>query len=302
MAKKHKKHEEHANHERWLVSYADFITLLFAFFVVMFSASQVDRSKTNKLALAVEAAFSTFSIFKDSGGQLNIMASPSKVSSTSSSATSSKTYVASEEGDPIFMPPAIYNDEEKVVDSTKGDGSLSEHTGVPTSEEEALGRTQRNLIEMIDKKKLQGAVVVGTDERGIVISLREAGIFDSGAEKMTPISYEILEGVGRILARLPNQVRIEGHSDNQKVAGNFPSNWELSAARASNVLRWLIDRYELEPARFSAVGYGEYRPSVSNETPEGRMRNRRVDIIILSEKAAEKEAPMPPRKSRSRKG
>ena len=147
-------------------------------------------------------------------------------------------------------------------------------------------------MELIDHRKLKGAVLVSQDGRGIVISVREAGLFESGVESMTLTSWSILEGIGQILMSLPNQVRVEGHSDNQNVQGKFPSNWELSAARATSVLRWFIDRYHLDPQRFSAVGYGEFRPIAGNDTPEGRLRNRRVDIVILSEEAASKEAPI----------
>ena len=291
MSKKHKKHEEHANHERWLVSYADFITLLFAFFVVMFSSSQVDQSKTNKLALAVEAAFSTFSIFKDAGGQMNLTTSPS-ATGTPSQSTSSQ--VATEAGDPIFLPPKIYESDDRMSLANNGDPDLSENSGIPTPESEALGRVEKSLISLISERKLANNVAVNLDKRGVVISIREAGFFESGAENMTPISWDILEGVGKIISSVPNQIRVEGHTDTQAVNHNlFPSNWELSSARASSVLRWLVEKHKMNPERFSVVGYGEFRPIASNLTPEGRLRNRRVDIVILSNKAAEREAPIP---------
>src|SRR5262245_38224573 len=115
MAKKHKKHAEHANHERWLVSYADFITLLFAFFVVMFASSQVDRSKTNKMALAVEAAFSTFSLFKEGGGTKKVLVSSEAPSVGSTAPEIPNSMVASDDGEPILMPPQVTEESEQLV-------------------------------------------------------------------------------------------------------------------------------------------------------------------------------------------
>jgi chemotaxis protein MotB len=290
MGKKHKKHEEHANHERWLVSYADFITLLFAFFVVMFSSSQVDRSKTKKIALAVEAAFSEFSIFKSGGGQVNLMDDPYQVNDA---AQSNSKKIGSAQGQEIFMPSQVQAPEDQLLKSLGGNPALDENTGVSTSEEEALARAQKDLLEMIDRKKLKGAVVVSRDDRGILISIREAGFFDSGAETLTPVSWDILIEIGKVLARLPNQVRVEGHTDNQAFKSSiYPSNWELSSARASAILRWFVENFTLNPQRFSAVGYGEFRPLADNRTQEGRFRNRRVDVVILSEESAKKEAPI----------
>ncbi len=290
MGKKHKKHEEHANHERWLVSYADFITLLFAFFVVMFSSSQVDRSKTKKIALAVEAAFSEFSIFKSGGGQMNLLEDPYKV--TDSAQNNAQKTITSQ-GQEIFMPSQVHSPTDELLSKVGGDPALNENVGVSTSEEEALGRAQRDLLDMINRKKLTGSVLVSRDTRGVLISIREAGFFDSGAETLTPISWDVLIEIGKVLSRLPNQVRVEGHTDNQVLKSSvYPSNWELSAARASAILRWFVENFTLNPQRFSAVGYGEFRPVSDNRTSEGRFRNRRVDVVILSEESAKKEAPI----------
>lgn len=276
-----KKHEEHSNHERWLVSYADFITLLFAFFVVLFSSSQVDRSKTKKMALAIEAAFSHFSMFSQTGGELNLIGSAS-----SQGASSRTSPVAGEEGAPIFIPPQLLSTvQDEGVVYTKGDPALNENVGIPTPEAEALSRAYQDVLTVLDKRKLQGAVTLIQDDRGMVIRLRERGLFQSGSDKYTPEAVEILYEIGSVLKYLSNPVRVEGHTDNVKTRGAFPSNWELSTARSTHVVKWLLEHFDLDPARFAVMGYGEYRPLASNATEEGRDQNRRVEIVVLPDRS-----------------
>jgi chemotaxis protein MotB len=279
-----KKHEEHANHERWLVSYADFITLLFAFFVVLFSSSQVDRSKSNKMALAMQAAFSQFSIFSKGGGNLSLITAEGRPN------TSMSTVIPGAEGAPIFMPPAIMSDDMAMVSPQLGDPSLNMGSGVPTTEEEALKRAQQDIFSFLDKKKVEGGVSdVTRTFYGVVITLGEDGMFLSGSDQLTPGSKDILTGLGEVLRHVPNQIRVNGHTDNSKGKGSFGTNWELSTARATQVVKWLIGNYNMDPSRFAAVGYGEYRPVTSNDTEEGRKKNRRVEVVILTDKSSEQE-------------
>ncbi len=282
MSRKHK-HEEHANHERWLVSYADFITLLFAFFVVLFSSSQVDRSKTQKMALAIESAFSTFSMFNQPGGQASI------ISSTKTIGSSTRTPMTTEDGSPIFMAPEILEQSDKIITEMKGDPSLNTNSGVPTDAETALNRAKKKIIDVLDKRKARTEVQVGTDKRGLIISIREEGLFESGSAQMTVGSQYLMHEIGSMLLDLPNTVRVEGHTDNQPIRGNG-SNWELSALRSVHVVKWMIDHFDLDPNRFSAVGYGEFHPIASNENEEGRKKNRRVEIVILNSTEAQRES------------
>ncbi len=274
MSKKHK-HEEHVNHERWLVSYADFITLLFAFFVVLFSSSQVDRSKTNKMALAMEAAFEEFSIFKEGGGELDVL-------------NMNRTPEANDDGSgkrSSYDPTHFFKsaDEINTGDATAGTGQGYgfDETGKPIDEGMAFSRATRDLMTLLDRLKLQSAVSVTKDEDGITISMNESGVFDSGSKDLSKKSEEVLRGIGAILTRLPhNEVRVEGNTDNQSNWSN--TNWDLSAARATSVVKWFLGNFKLDPARFAAVGYGEYHPVADNATEEGRKKNRRVDIVIVS--------------------
>ena len=285
MGKRKKAHEEHANHERWLVSYADFITLLFAFFVVLFSSSQVDRSKTNKMALAIQAAFSEFSMFEKTGGEYNLFAT------NKGKPASARSSMLTHEGVPIFMNARIEEDETGLVTKNfKGDPSLSENSGMPTPESVALERARQDVMHVLEKEKVTDAVEVNLEENGVVIRLKDAVLFEEGVEQMTAKSKDVLMSVAGILAKLPNEIRVEGHSD--PVEGSrFASNWELSAARAAHVADFLVKRAHIDPKRFTVVGYGEYRPLASNDTKEGRSKNRRVDLILMSSKVAQERYP-----------
>ncbi|QQR81086.1 MAG: hypothetical protein IPJ69_02805 [Deltaproteobacteria bacterium] len=178
MSKKHK-HEEHVNHERWLVSYADFITLLFAFFVVLFSSSQVDRSKTNKMALAMEAAFEEFSIFKEGGGELDVLNMNKMPSSDDSGSGKRNSY------DPqhFFRSADEINTGEG--SSGVGQGYGFDESGKPIDEGMAFSRVTRDLMTLLDRLKLQSAISVSSDEDGITISMNESGVFDSGSRDLS---------------------------------------------------------------------------------------------------------------------
>jgi chemotaxis protein MotB len=251
MARK-KKHPEHANHERWLVSYADFITLLFAFFVVMYAMSQVDLKKLGKLTKSMQSAFDT-RVF-DSGSQ--------KLSLSEGISEGVAQQKIMEPMAPLVTP---------------GNATFD--------------KIQKKVEEKLIDEKFQDKVHFKTDKRGLVISLVEAGFFNSGEAEMKGSSLKILDAIAQSVMPLPNQIRIEGHTDNTPIhTDRYPSNWELSTARATYVIAYLTSHYEFVPHRLSAAGYGEFRPVSSNSTFEGRAANRRVDIVILSE-AAERQEP-----------
>ena len=294
MSKKHK-HEEHVNHERWLVSYADFITLLFAFFVVLFSSSQVDRSKTNKMALAMEAAFEEFSIFKEGGGELDILGKNVKAPGDGDESGKRASY------DPNHFFKSA--DEISMSDASSGigQGYGFDETGKPIDEGMAFSRVTKDLMTLLDRLKIQSAVSVSKDEDGITISMNESGMFESGSRELSKKSEDVLRGIGSIMMRLPrNDIRIEGHTDNRSNWSN--TNWDLSADRATSVVKWFLGNFHLDPARFAAVGFGEYHPIADNDTEDGRRRNRRVDIVIVSlkdklaklKKQAEEKPPLLP--------
>jgi len=133
------------------------------------------------------------------------------------------------------------------------------------------------------KHGAQNKVSLSMTRRGLMVSLKEAGFFDSGSAAIKPSGYQILDTIIEAMMQYSNPLRIEGHTDNIPIStSQFPSNWELSVARATNVLRYMLKNYEIEPNSISATGYGEFRPTADNGTAEGRGKNRRVDIVLLS--------------------
>jgi chemotaxis protein MotB len=242
--KKRGGHEEHENAERWLLTYADLITLLLAFFIVMYSMSQVDAKKFGAVSSALHKVLS--------GGGLLLKGDMGTV------IASTQSYVPSESQDL------------KVV----------------------LGKMEKDLKRAVSAGQLR----VKQDARGVVISLSDRVLFESGQAALTPGARTILDTLATLLAKYPNEVRVEGHTDNVPVhpGGRYDSNWELSATRATSVVRYLIENHRLTPYQLSAAGYGEYRPEVSNETAEGQARNRRVDFVILAARPSpEGGAPAP---------
>jgi len=229
---------EHVNRERWLVSYADFITLLFAFFVVLFASGQNDRKKQLALASSVQAAFHQMGSFE---AHSKLPPSPDAPASAAAAA---------------FSTPA------------------------PLSEQ-AMGLVEQHLSEIAGPEIESGIIAVRESGDGLVVSLQEAGFFDSGAAAIRPSALPVLE---RIAACLPESgLRVEGHTDDVPIAtAHFASNWELSSARASSIARLLVRHPNVQPQQMSVAGYAGYHPVASNATPEGRARNRRVDIVILA--------------------
>jgi len=259
----------HANHERWLVSYADFITLLFAFFVVLFSSSQVDKRKVGRLALAIQVAFEHLGVFESSN---------------------SKMPLANSEPMPFDNVQII----EKTLKTTdiaqpvpSGKGT---QTGPPPRGD--LMRLVSDLQRTFQSEIKRNDISIRVGHEGIVISLREIGFFDSGSADVKLRSEPTVARIANRLRDEPFNIRIEGHTDNVPIHNSqFSSNWELSTARAVGMTRLFISSYNFPPERISASGYGEFHPLATNQTAEGRFLNRRVDIVILSSDTLEPTQP-----------
>ena len=249
-----KRYADHVNHERWLVSYADFITLLFAFFVVLYASSQVDKRKVGKLAVAIQVAFQQLGVFETSNTQIPLSDS---------------------EQVPFSQVQVVENSErtsdfEHFVQPMKG--VLSPMKNVQSELEKALAEEIKSKI-----------VDVRLRRDGVVVSLREVGFFESGSATMRASSKGAIDRLAAVLASRPEFLRIEGHTDNIPIHNKrFDSNWELSSARATEMVKLFIEGYSIDPARLSAAGYAEFHPVSRNETPQGRAQNRRVDIVILN--------------------
>ena len=227
------------NRERWLLTYADLITLLLAFFVIMYSMSRLDAKKFG----AVSSAFS---------GILQ----------------------GSRPGRHLPAP-----------DAKRGGGVLK--TG-------RLRLVHHQLLERVSLAGMTGSVSAEVTERGLVVHVREGALFEEAKADLTSGACAILSLIGEQIQGVPNHVRIEGHTDARPIAtSRFPSNWELSAARATAVLRYLIDSVGFSPVRISASGYGEFRPVAPNASAAQMARNRRVDVVVLSDEMSRSE-PQPP--------
>ena len=255
MARK-KRHEAHENHERWLVSYADFITLLFAFFVVMFATSQTDKGKTAQLEESMRKAIDDDQVVSRIAGILG--------------------------GTPDEKGPGNAQ--------WKGPGG-AEKTAGETAKYAELVPAKQLLDKQLEQEITDGKMQVSMQTRGLVISFQQATFFPSGDDQISDEHFNIVLKVAEVIRALPNPVRFEGHTDSLPVRGNgrFASNWDLSAARAIAMMDSLASCCDLDSSRFSVAGYADKAPIADNSDDAGRQRNRRVDIVILNGSGASQE-------------
>jgi chemotaxis protein MotB len=264
MAGRGKKHGGHENHERWLVSYADFITLLFAFFVVMFASSQADRGKAAQVSQSVKGALEG-----DHLGQL--------VAEILGGAIDVKG-----KGNAQLQGPGGVNKE------NKPQPPLPQQQPDPNAEMKEklveLAPSARYLNRELEADIKAGKIQVSLEPRGLVVSLKESAYFPSGNDAVAPETYDSLEKVAVAIKKLPNPVRLEGHTDSVPIhTPRFRSNWDLSAARAIAVMELFTDRLGVPRDRMAIAGYADTSPVSSNDTADGRARNRRVDVVILNQ-------------------
>ena len=248
-----RKEASHENHERWLVSYADFITLLFAFFVVMFASSQTDKSRAKQISDSVEQAL--------------------------------------KDGKSISMAPRVLRILGGTVDDKgQGNAMMKGPGGAQRALKDAPPETVIELMpslerlnKELEKEVQEGKLEIRMEPRGLVISLRQSAFFSSGTDALDQSNLPTMKKLAELIATLPNSIQLEGHTDSIPIHNaRFKSNWELSCARAIAVLETFCGTFELSRTRFSVVGRADTVPIDSNETAEGRGRNRRVDVVILN--------------------
>lgn len=255
MARQKKK--GHANSERWLVSYADLVTLLFAFFVVLFASTQTDRSRARQISQAVNKALQGSSI------------SPRVASILGG------TVDDTGRGNAQLQSPASRQSEK-----------LSDKPPLHLDLSNAIKKLQSTL----GPEMKQGQVNVHLESRGAVISLNTQAVFPSGGDTIAEAIYPLLEKVSVTLKELPNSIRLEGNTDSLPINNErFHNNWELSAARSIAMLRILNERYGVSRERMAVVGYADTNAVGDNQTEEGRTKNRRVDLVILSDFGTQSE-------------
>jgi len=240
----------HVNHERWLVSYADFITLLFAFFVVLYASSKADQKKQQQVSQAIDSAFHALGIFPEAGRRPDNLTNVSAMSKDES-----VTPMNIVMGEDVLAPAKVKQDLEQV---------------------------QKQLEKLLSNQIADHTVSVKMGKDGLVISLREAGFFSSGSATPHPGTLPILRQIAEALGKIPYDVRVEGHTDNIPIHNaEFDSNWELSSSRATRIARIFLATNSIAPEHLSAAGYAEFHPIAPNSTDEGRAENRRVDLVIM---------------------
>lgn len=244
--RRRRKSAPHASHERWLISYADFITLLFAFFVVLYSTSQVDKRRMVALAAAIQEGFEQMG--------------------------SNPTYATPlpQEDLPAARPAAV--------------PAVLPPNSPQSNDLDAL---RKDLEKALAGEIANGEVALRNTPQGLVVSLREAGFFDSGSAGTKASSQPAFGRMTAVLRERAYNIRIEGHTDDIPIHNSqYTSNWELSTARATEMVRLLITRYGFSPESLSAAGYAQFHPIAPNGTESGRAHNRRVDVVILAQPQA----------------
>jgi chemotaxis protein MotB len=241
--RRHKGHEGgHENAERWLLTYADLITLLMVFFVVLYSMSQADSEKFKRISASLQQAFNV-------------------------DVLQGQTASAIGDGSTALAPP---------LDDLISDGEVPQ-----------VARLQNKIQAIIENTSQTPDVTVGVDREGVVIRLSGSYLFDSGRAELKPNSLSVLDAVASELKLLNNDIRVDGHTDSTPIdSPRYPTNWELSAARALAITRYLSEVDGIQSSRLVAAGFGEFRPLVPNDTRDHRAQNRRVEIHLLSSTAS----------------
>jgi chemotaxis protein MotB len=234
MSRTRKRIESKENVERWMVSYADFVTLLFCFFTAMYAISNVDTNKLEQFVSSMKAAF---------------------------------------------------NEDEQVKEFSV----IADVKVIPSTDLETEADVRAILDTII--KESDGSIDVKRDKRGIVIAVADKMFYKSGSSELKDDAVDFLDQIVQAIIEFPNMVRIEGHTDNIPIHTKaFSSNWELSASRAINVAKYFVHKHDIDPGRITATGYADFKPVTSNDSPDGRAKNRRVEIVLLSESERRKEA------------
>jgi chemotaxis protein MotB len=243
--------------DRWMVSYADFMTLLFALFVVLYAFARADQKKQTQVSEAIDKAFQVLGVFSGAARQ----------QAGSAGAEKGAIPMNIVMGEDVMSPARVKDD---------------------------LNHIRRDLEQRLSNQVATHTVSIQMGRDGLVISLREAGFFNSGSATPKPATLPTLRQIAASLSSAPYDLRIEGHTDNIPIhTSEFDSNWELSSTRATRIARLFLDLKALPSDRISAAGYAEFHPVAGNDTAEGRARNRRVDLVVLPRTKIDLSTPEP---------
>ncbi|OZU89690.1 flagellar motor protein MotS [Virgibacillus indicus] len=244
---------------KWMVTYSDMITLILVFFILLFSMSQIDLVKFE----AISESFRNRMIF-------DFYPSPVPMDNPTESTSHMESGKATNEFEtPTQLPDTNDKDEQ---------------------EEDSLSNLMADVEGYLNENDLNNVISASRTERGVVLVLQELILFDPGEADLLSSGEPFLNKVGALLSEIPNKIKVEGHTDSQPMSSYlYPSNWELSGARASSVVRYLINENDFDESRFSIVGYSDTKPLLPNTTPENMSQNRRVEIVVLDENVKEME-------------
>ncbi|MDX1736204.1 MAG: flagellar motor protein MotD [Halioglobus sp.] len=265
--------EEESNHDRWMVSYADFITLLFAFFVVMYSVSSVnnDEEQYRVLSNAIVSAFNKQPLTLDKKQPVPLVDTPL----FGELVASDETQVQDEVVIPLRTPQQL---QEKVEEPVPDDAFTQQLAAA----EQEVNQISDTVEERMRPSIEDDLINVERNKFWLEIEIKSSLLFKSGSSALIPSSVPLLIDLADTFADLPNRIHVEGFTDNRPIRNPvFPSNWELSSARAAAVVR-LFERNGIDPSRMASIGYGEYQPLVDNDTEESRAKNRRVVVVVMA--------------------
>ena len=243
--KKHKKHEEHIS-ESWLLPYADILTLLLALFIVLFAMSSVDATKFEKLSKAFNNIFA---------GGTGVMEFTSPIDGQT--------------------PPTEIS-EGALIGNQEGNGALKQ------KDQQELSELQKRVNQYIEESDLDDVLGTTMTGEGLLVTIRDNVLFESGSADVRAVDVHIAREISELIVMdPPRRIIVSGHTDNVPIStARFASNWDLSVMRAVNFMKILLENNQLNPEWFSAKGYGEFKPIASNDTNEGKAKNRRVEILI----------------------
>jgi chemotaxis protein MotB len=283
MGRRKKKHEEHTNHEAWAIPYGDLITLLLAFFVVMYAISSVNEGKYRVLSDSMVAAF------RGTPKTLEPISVGEKQSGSGADVKTSLVEQSMLAGQPRSMLTPIPVETGMPKQSNPGASPY------PNAPSDSLQEVADQVARAMDDLVKADLVIVRHNKLWIEVEIRTDILFPSGSATLSGPAIPVIQELAKVLQPFPNNIRVEGHTDNRPISTvAFPSNWELSAARAASVVH-LFGKSGLDPSRLAVIGLGQFRPTKANDTVEGRNANRRVIIVILSADAPQPQDPAAPR-------
>ena len=281
----HEEHEEHVNHEAWVIPYADMLTLLMALFLVLFALGQTDKHKAALAAASFKAEVTDQRVVSfGAAGDTPIVGGNGVLANTGAAIPT--TSLAGNA--PVSIAPPSSTVADAPTTTSPADRALADENAArdaAQSSADALSIVEHYLQASADANGIGDQLGFSLEARGLVLTIvTDQVLFQRGQADLQPSGLAILDVVADALTTITNRISIEGHTDSRPISTTrFPSNWELSTARATSVLRYLIDHHGLSPSRLSAAGYADTHPIGDNATVEGSARNRRVEIVILSD-------------------